>query len=119
MFKRFFLDAIVEQTEYLTCSMFHLDGPEALPHLDLLLDLPKLHGIQWQPGFAHYPMLQLMPLIRKIQARNKCVQIYVEPAEVEPLLRDLSAKGLKLDVPCETEAEARDLLKKVAQWTHE
>jgi hypothetical protein len=40
MFKRFFLDAIIEQTGYLTCSMFHLDGPEALPHLDLLLCFP-------------------------------------------------------------------------------
>ncbi len=119
MFKQFFLDAIIEQTHYLTCSMFHLDGPEALPHLHLLLDLPKLHGIQWQPGYAHSPILQWVPVIKRIQAKNKCVQIYIQPAEVEPILREVSARGLKLDVPCDTEAQARDLLNKVAQWTRD
>jgi hypothetical protein len=119
MFKRFFLDAIIGQTEYLTSSVFHLDGPECLPHLDTLLDLPKLHGIQWQPGFAHYAMLQWIPVIKRIQAKHKCVQIWVRPEEIEPLLRELSAKGIKLQTQCETEAEARDLLKKLAQWTHD
>jgi hypothetical protein len=34
-------------------SLFHLDGPGALKHLDSLLELDALDGIQWVSGAEH------------------------------------------------------------------
>jgi len=117
MFEEYFLEAIIEQTEYMDYSMFHLDGPESLPHLELLLDIPKLNGIQWQPGDAHYPITQWIPLLKRIQDRNKCILITATAHEIETLLGELSPAGLMIGTACDSEDEAKALLGKVARWT--
>ena len=117
MVEEFLLQALVDQCEWLDSSVFHLDGPESLPSLDLLLDLPKLHGIQWQPGAAHYPMTNWIPLLRRIQQAGKCVHISAQADEVETLLAELPAAGLLIHTHCATEAEGHALLKKTADWT--
>ena len=117
MFEEFFLDAIVEQTEYVDYSMFHLDGPESVPHLELLLDIPTLNGIQWQPGVANYPITKWVPLLKRIQDRDKCVLITAEPHEIEILLGELSSAGLMIGTACDSEDEAKALLGKVERWT--
>jgi hypothetical protein len=116
-FREFFYDALVEQAAYLDSKVFHVDGPEALPSLDLVLDIPKLQGIQWEPGAAHLPILQWIPLIRRIQSHGKCVCVNAEPCEVETMLGELSAKGLLLKVECQSEGEARELIRKAEKWT--
>jgi len=117
MFEEYFLEAIVEQTEYLDYSMFHLDGPESIPHLELLLDIPKLNGIQWQPGVANYPIAKWIPLLKRIQERDKCILISAKPHEVETLLGELSSAGLMIAIACESEDEAKTLLRKAETWS--
>jgi len=119
MAEEFFIPAIIEQAEYLDSAVFHLDGPESLPSLDLLLDIPALHGIQWQPGVAHRPMVKWIPLLKRIQAAGKCLHISSTPDQVETILGEVSSKGLFLHTSCKSEREARDLLRKVEDWTHE
>lgn len=50
MFKKFVLPELVESCRKLGNSFYHLDGPGALKHLDILLDIDELGGIQWVPG---------------------------------------------------------------------
>ena len=50
MFRDFMGPVLREMTERLSYSMYHWDGPGALPHLDCLLELPQLDMIQWVPG---------------------------------------------------------------------
>ena len=51
MFKEFILPELMEEIEWLDGkTIFHLDGPGALKHLDMLLEIPKLAGIQWVYG---------------------------------------------------------------------
>lgn len=119
MFREFFLEDIVAQINWLDHSLFHLDGPDCICHLDILLEIPKLHGIQWVPGARYKSMLVWVPLLRKIQQAGKLVHITVPANEVEPLLRELSPKGLMLDTYCSSEDEAKDLLRKAYQWTKE
>jgi 5-methyltetrahydrofolate--homocysteine methyltransferase len=47
MFDEFFLPALEQQTRWIERTIFHLDGPEAIRHLDSLLALPRMSGIQW------------------------------------------------------------------------
>jgi 5-methyltetrahydrofolate--homocysteine methyltransferase len=50
-FARWVLPGIRRETEKFDGRVvYHLDGPGELPHVDHLLSLDKLHGIQWVPG---------------------------------------------------------------------
>ncbi|MCP4640666.1 MAG: hypothetical protein GY851_09550 [bacterium] len=49
-FGEFMVPALTEMTERISYSMYHWDGPGAIPHLDHLLSIPKLDMIQWTPG---------------------------------------------------------------------
>ncbi|MEA5010462.1 MAG: hypothetical protein VB100_01930 [Angelakisella sp.] len=50
MFDQFALPFLRQQTEWLDNSLYHLDGPDALKHLDSVLSLEKLSALQWTPG---------------------------------------------------------------------
>lgn len=50
MFEEFMVPVLTEMTERVSYSMYHWDGPTAIPHHDLLLTIPKLNMLQWTPG---------------------------------------------------------------------
>jgi hypothetical protein len=112
MFQEFFLPELLAEIEWLDHSIYHLDGPGALRHLDTLLAIPKLGGIQWVPGANRGPMMQWLPVLKRIQAAGKLLHIYVEDgSEIEPLLRTLSPKGLCISCGVASVEEADDLLR--------
>lgn len=115
MFQDFFLEDLLAQIRWLDHSLFHLDGPSCLPHLDLLLSIPELNGIQWVPGARFSSMLEWIPLLKRIQKAGKLIHLTVSPQEVLPLLEELCPKGLMLATHCSSEEEARSLLKAVSQ----
>lgn len=114
MFREFIVEEEVERvSEYLDNSIFHLDGPLALGNLDILLDVDSLDGIQWVPGAGAESMSRWVDVCSKILDAGKCLQISCEPREVEFLLSSLRREGLLLATHCNTEREARRLLKMV------
>ena len=117
MFDEVFLPALDQQTRWVERTVYHLDGPGAVRHLDALLSLPELDAIQWVPGAGAPPASEWIPLLQRIQAGGKLVQVYCEPWEVEILLRELAPEGLLITTSTPSEEEARDLLKNVARWT--
>ena len=63
-FSSFFLSEIVEEVEWLDHSIFHLDGPEAVRHLNSLLAIDKLQAIQFVPGAGAEPASKWMPVFK-------------------------------------------------------
>lgn len=116
MFDEFFLPHIEQQTRWVERTIFHLDGPGAIRHLDSLLSLPLLDGIQWVPGDGKPAMSKWLPLLRRIQSKGRLLVLSCEPGEVEVLLRELEPEGLLLSTACDSEDEAKDLLAKVPGW---
>jgi hypothetical protein len=57
-------------------TIYHLDGPGAVRHVPWLLQLDRLHCIQWIQGAGQRPPSQWLPLLRQIQAAGKSVQLY-------------------------------------------
>ena len=55
MFDEFVRPELVSSCRRLANSFFHLDGPGQLPHLDSVLGIPELKGIQWVPGEGASP----------------------------------------------------------------
>ncbi len=59
-------------------GFYHLDGKGELPHLDHLLAVPGLQGVQWIPGDGQPPSgnPQWWPVLRRIRDAGKLVQLY-------------------------------------------
>jgi hypothetical protein len=118
MFGDVFLPSLRRQTEMVDRTIYHLDGPGAVRHLDALLSLPRLTGIQWVPGAGAPPMVEWVPLLRKVLESGKRLYIECELPEVGPLMRQLPHRGLLLRVlQCASVREADELLANVARWT--
>ncbi len=49
-FDEFIKPTIVEQCKRIPRTIFHIDGPGVLNHLDSILSIEELDGIQWIPG---------------------------------------------------------------------
>jgi hypothetical protein len=116
MFDEYFLPFIDEQTHMVERTIYHLDGPGAVKHLDSLLGLPRLDGIQWVPGAGAKPTVEWIPLLKKIQDAGKLVYAYCEEAHVRRLLHELRPEGLMLVTSCDSVGEAEQLLENVSMW---
>ncbi len=114
MFEEFVKPSLSREAEFLDKSIYHLDGPGEIPHLDHLLDIDRLTGIQWTPGAGNPNVCdeKWYPMYKRIQEKGKnLVLLGAEPGNVEKLLDNLSPKGLYISTWCETEDDCRELLK--------
>ena len=95
-FEKIALPDIVQQAEHMNYAIYHLDGPNALPHLDFLLKEPSITGIQWVPGAGNSPMgsTDWIPLYKKIQKAGKNLVIDSAPENISHLYKNLDPKGL-------------------------
>ncbi len=119
-FEEFVKPSLTREAKFFDKSIYHWDGPGELPHLDHLLDIDALTGIQWTPGAGNYDVCNEIwfPLYKKIQLKGKnLVLLGAKPANVEKLLENLSPKGLYISTACSSEDEARELIKKTEKWT--
>lgn len=118
VFDEFIAPEVQELARWQGHSIYHLDGPGALHHLDTLLSIPELDGIQWVPGEGNPDAMGWIPMLRRIQDAGKLLQIYIDPGDVEQALTELRPEGLLIDTHTSSEAEARELLESAKGWTH-
>jgi len=80
-------------------TIFHLDGPQALQHLDTMLRLPRLNAVQWVYGAGHGNAMRWLDVYRRCLAAGKAVQILAEDEDdALGVLRELGPKGLWLTI---------------------
>jgi len=83
---------------YLDYIVWHLDGPDEIKHLDILLDLPQVKAIQWQPGAGNPSAVGWLEMLKKIQKKHKGLCVYAHnQQEIEFLLGQLSPRGLRIE----------------------
>ena len=113
-FREFVLPDVAEQCRRLDHSIYHLDGPGQIPHLDLLLEVEELDGIQWVPGDGNpqCEALQWRPLYEKILARDKLLVLncFTDIRRVSEVLEGLPRKGILMSAWAGSEEEGRKLL---------
>jgi hypothetical protein len=120
LFRRFIVPEIERYLDVNTYGVYHWDGPDALKHLDALLEIPRLRAIQWTPGEGQPPTssARWLPYFRRIQDAGKCLVLPIVNAhEVETLLSTLSSRGLFLKVWAPSEQAAKKLVEEVPKWT--
>ena len=112
MFEEAFLPGIIRECQHMDRSIYHLDGPQALDKLDLILELPELDGIQWQPGVSNRPMMKWIPLMNRILESGKILTVDCTSDQVENILAEVASKGLHIIVTdAKNQAQAEEILK--------
>jgi hypothetical protein len=98
MFERFVIPDLEKCCRYLDYAFYHLDGKGELPHLDQLLSLDRLRGIQWQPGDGQ-PMADNWPeVLQRIRLGSKLVQVFVTAQGALDIKKELGGKGFLLHI---------------------
>jgi len=115
MFEKFVAPYLIEQCKWLDYSIYHLDGPGEIPHLDILLDIPELTGIQWVPGEGN-PQCdspRWFPIYKKILTHNKLLvlQSFDDKNNISRIFDEFSGKGMLIFTWFDSETGAKEFLK--------
>jgi hypothetical protein len=117
MYREIFLDDMKRTCKFLDHAIYHLDGPGALRHLDAILEVEDLDGVQFVPPPEDDGFERWIQLYKRIQEAGKCVLVSCDLSEVAEVTRHLKPEGLHLnvqDVTCEDEARA--IIHLLEQW---
>ena len=93
MFERFVMPDLEACCEALDYPFYHLDGDGQIRHLDKLLSIEKLCGIQWIPGAGSPLPQEWLPLLKRIRDGGKLCQVYVSAQGALEIARELGGKG--------------------------
>ena len=116
MFDDVFLPGIAAECRHMEASLYHLDGPGALRHLDSLLEIKELNAIQWVYGSGNGRATDWLHVHRRCQAAGKGLQIGVQPDELDTLMENLRPEGVWLSVSIKDREEGEAVLRKVSRW---
>jgi hypothetical protein len=106
---------VLTEIEPLARSVFHLDGPQALPHLDLLLEHPQLNAVQWVYGAGQGPAARWIDVYRRIQQAGKGIQLLAaNAADALEVMKHLRPEGVWICVGVASVGEAEAFLKEVS-----
>ena len=111
MFDDFVMPEIEKELAILDASMFHLDGEQAIRHLDKLLGMDKINGIQWVFGAGKPSASHWIPLLQRIQDAGKNIHIDVLPHEIKTLCENLRPEGLMFNISAASVDEANQMIK--------
>lgn len=115
MFDEFVKPELAASCRRLEHAFYHLDGPGQLCHLDSLLSIAELKGVQWVPGAGQPDASHWPEVYRKIRAAGKLIQVIGSIAELDTVARQLgSAEGIVFfdTLPLSHKAEAEALLRR-------
>jgi len=117
MFERFVMPDLETCCAHLDHAFYHLDGKGQIPHLDHLLSIKDLWGIQWVPGDGAPPPEEWLPLLKRIRDAGKLCQVGVSTEGARTIVRELGGKGFCLHIYRENMIgeEAEAFLKTLAQ----
>jgi len=111
MFDEFVKPELAQSCRKLEHAFYHLDGPGQLAHLDSLLSIDALDGVQWVPGDGAPPCSEWPDVYRKIRDAGKRIQVLGGMKAFDAVAEQLgSAEGLYtsiyVDAARRSEAEA-------------
>jgi hypothetical protein len=119
MFEEFALPYLAEQCERLDYTVYHLDGVEAIKHLDLILSIPGLNALQWTPG-ANQPGLsdpRWLDIYRRARKAGKSLLLLgVDGKDAPRLVEELGPEGLLIGTSAGSQEEGEALLRAAEGW---
>jgi len=115
-FEEFCMPIIRREAELFRHNVFHMDGPGVARHVDAILTLPNLAAVQWVQGYGRdRPIMQWLPLIRKIQQAGKSVIVDLDLDELEQFTTAADPAGIMLWVPADPKDQG-EVLEMAKKW---
>ncbi|MEW5719335.1 MAG: hypothetical protein AB1817_11950 [Chloroflexota bacterium] len=112
MFERFVLPDLSACCDVLDHAFYHMDGKGQIRHLDLLLSLKRLHGIQWIPGDGAPPPQGWLSLLKRIRDGGKLCQLFVAPEGARRIVKALGGRGFAFYIERQmSQKDAHDFLR--------
>jgi hypothetical protein len=116
-FEEFVYPELERECMMMSHNVFHVDGKGVARHLDRLLELPRVQAYQWVQGVGDdEPILQWIPLIRRIQGADKGVVVDLKPAELAPFMEAVEPRGIYLCIGSSSEEEELSILRRLEAW---
>lgn len=120
-FREFAQPSLRKQCRSLDHSLYHLDGPDAIKHVDALMEIKELDALQWTCG-AGQPdggCERWYPIYDKVRAAGKSLWIQLYDGGVkdwaesaEKLVKRYGTEGIYILFPEMEEDTAEELLQK-------
>ncbi len=114
MFEEFVMPDLMDLTEFLDYSIYHLDGVGEIPHLDHILSIQKLNAVQWTAGAGKPDVTDecWFDMYDKIMNAGKGLALFTDqPEKLRPLLRHVSHRGLYIYSDKVTPELAEEIMK--------
>jgi 5-methyltetrahydrofolate--homocysteine methyltransferase len=95
--------------------IYHLDGKGQIGHLDQLLAMPGLKGVQWIPGDGQPEAADPMwwPLLKRIRDAGKLTQIYSSGEGVLRMAREVPLTGFAIETWARNGEQQADLIEAI------
>lgn len=116
LFEQFSLPQLRRELEGMSHVVYHVDGRGVARHLDVILAQPEIQAIQWVQGLGkNWPILQWIPLLKRILAAGKSILVDVPLEELEGFIEAMPREGVFLCLGVEEGQEAA-VIKRVSRW---
>ncbi|MCK5127559.1 MAG: hypothetical protein KAR42_14985 [candidate division Zixibacteria bacterium] len=112
MFRIFQMPILESELLNLGQCDYHLDGPDAIKHLETICELDKVSVIQWQPGAGEAAEQDWWPLYQKIDSlgMGHIIVKNDKGSLGKRIWNELSSKKVFIDCYCQTKKEAMQIL---------
>ena len=114
-FEEFIVPELLAELDFLPASVFHLDGIGSLKHLDRLLEMERLGGVQWVYGSGKPTAKHWVEVYQKIPKAGKIVEIPCNFDDILPLCEVLDPQGVRFNCggDCPDKESGEALIKEV------
>ncbi len=115
-FETYALPEIETLCGHLEDSFYHLDGKGQIPHLDAILSVKKLKGVQWIPGAGQPDASEWIDILARIRNAGKLCQVYTTPEGAMRIKRELGGEGFAFALgDCGGEEASERIFKELAK----
>ena len=119
-FETLFIPGIIQECRHMDRCIYHLDGPQALRFLDILLEIPEIDAIQWVPGAGRDTFAEWIGVYQRIQSKNKALQIQtLNVKDIDLVFQSLKPEGVWISAftGISNQEEAESVLNAFSKWT--
>jgi hypothetical protein len=117
-FAEFSLPILQREVKPMTHNVYHVDGWGVANHLDHILSVPEINGIQWVQDPSRQAIMQWVPLIKKVLAAGKSIIVDLQHQELEDFIAATdSPKGIYLWINSNDQAEQLAIIKRLEKWS--
>lgn len=111
MFVEFVRPELAATCAKLDHAFYHLDGKGELPHLEHLLSIPGLKGVQWIPGTGVAPIDQWPEVVGRVVAAGKKLQVFIDDLKfVDAIVSQVDDPGAVAFIGCVGQGQEGELL---------